>query len=89
MEKFHEATMLSSALFQALTFKALQLIALKLDRNQQYEVVKWAQAQIIAMDRHHGYTRSQKICGNKYLTLDIVDLNLSSILDIEYSCEDN
>lgn len=81
MEKCYEATMLSSALEQALTLKALQTIASRLDYTQRQEVVKWAQTQIQAMDSKNGYIRSQKLCGDKYLQVEPPGYDFPSVLD--------
>jgi hypothetical protein len=83
LEKCFEATMLSSALDQALTLRALQTIASRLDNTQRHEVVKWAEAQLIAMDGKHGYTRSQKLSGDKYFILQLTDLNFPSVFEAE------
>jgi hypothetical protein len=81
MEKCYEATMLSSAIDQALTLKALQTIASRLDETQRQEVVKWAQTQIQAMDNTNGYIRSQKLCADKYLQSNLINLNFPSVFN--------
>ncbi|BAY41750.1 hypothetical protein NIES2111_61460 (plasmid) [Nostoc sp. NIES-2111] len=81
MEKCYEATMISSALNQALTLKALQTIASRLDDTQRQEVVKWAQTQIQAMDNKNEYIRSQKLCADKYLQSNLINLNFPSVFN--------
>jgi hypothetical protein len=82
MEHCYEATLISWALDQALTLKALQTIAKRLNQTEGQQVVAWAEVQLQAMDSRHGQANAQKLCGNKYLQVEPPCSNMPSVLDL-------
>ncbi len=80
MEQCYEATMISWAFNQALTLKALQTIAKRLNQTERKEVVAWAEVQLKTMDSRHGPTNAQKLCGDKYLGVEPDCSNMPSVL---------
>ncbi|MCC3594747.1 hypothetical protein, partial [Microcoleus sp. PH2017_28_MFU_U_A] len=68
MEHCYEMTMISVVLDQALTLKALQTIASRLNDTERSEVVTWAQAQALIMYRDG---KPENLCGDKYLQVEL------------------
>ena len=87
MEHCYEATMISWAFNQALTLKALQTIASRLNETERQEVVAWAELQLQTMDSKHGYANAKKLCGDKYLRVEMPCSDLPSVLDFLTSDE--
>ena len=80
MEHCYEATLIAWALDQSLTIKALQTIAKKLNKTERKEIVAWAEVQLQAMDSRHGQANAQKLCGDKYLRVELPYTNMLSVL---------
>jgi len=78
MEHCYEATMLSVVLDQALTLKALQTIASKLNDMERSEVAMWAQVQARTMSK---YAKPENLCGDKYLQVELPCFDIPSLLD--------
>ena len=78
MEHCYEATMLSGVIDRALTLKALQTIASKLNDTERSEVVTWAQAQALIMYRDG---KPENLCGDKYLQVELPSFDVPSLLD--------
>jgi len=87
MEHCYEATMISWAFNQALTLKALQTIASRLNDTERQEVVAWAELQLQTMDSRHGYANAEKLCGDKYLRAELPCSDVPSVLDFLTSDE--
>ncbi len=73
-----EATMLNQAANQGLIIKALRVIASKLNKDQSFEVVKWAQLQALALKPPRD---PEEICGDKYLQIELPCSDFPSVLD--------
>jgi hypothetical protein len=82
MEHCYEATLLSWALSQSRSLRVLRLLASRLNDTERKEVVVWAQAQLQAMSSH-GYTKSQQLCGDKYLQKEFPLSEIPSVLKLE------
>lgn len=78
MEHCYEATMLSGVIDRALTLKALQTIASKLNDTERSEVVTWAQAQALIMYRDG---KPENLCGDKYLQVELPSFDVPSLLE--------
>jgi hypothetical protein len=78
MEHCYEATMLSGVLDRALTLKALQTIASRLNDMERSEVAMWAQDQARIMYRDG---KPENLCGDKYLQVELPSFNVPSLLD--------
>jgi hypothetical protein len=57
IDRAYEATLIDHALDQALTLKALQAIAKRLNETEQKDVVAWAEIQMQTMSTRYGYAR--------------------------------
>lgn len=79
LEKCYEATLLSRALEQAMTLKALQTIASRLNDTERKEVVRWAEVQSQAMRRT---ALPENLCGDKYLQPKLPCTNVPSVLEL-------
>lgn len=78
MEYCYEELLLSTAFDIALTLKALQTIASRLNDTERSEVVAWAQIQAKTMSR---YGKPENLCGDKYLQVELPCFNTPSLLD--------
>ncbi|MCC3601241.1 MULTISPECIES: hypothetical protein [unclassified Microcoleus] len=78
MEHCYEMTMISGVLDQALTLKALQTIASRLNDMERKEVAMWAQAQALIMYRDG---KPENLCGDKYLQVELPCFDVPSLLD--------
>ncbi|MEG3927918.1 MULTISPECIES: hypothetical protein [unclassified Microcoleus] len=78
MEHCYEATMLSGVIDRALTLKALQTIASKLNDTERKEVAMWAEIQARTMSR---YGKPENLCGDKYLQVELPCFDVPSLLD--------
>jgi hypothetical protein len=78
MEHCYEELMLSQVLDRALTLKALQTIASRLNDTERSEVVLWAQAQARIMYRDG---KPENLCGDKYLQVELPSFDVPSLLD--------
>lgn len=78
MEYCYEATLLGGAFPQALTLKALQTIASRLNDTERQEVVTWAENQTLARTKRE---KPEILCGSKYLQVKLPKADLPSILD--------
>ncbi|MBE9097647.1 hypothetical protein [Tychonema sp. LEGE 07203] len=78
MEYCYEMTMISVVLDQALTLKALQTIASRLNDMERKEVAMWAQAQALIMYRDG---KPENLCGDKYLQVELPCFDVPSLLD--------
>jgi hypothetical protein len=78
MEHCYEATMLSGVIDRALTLKALQTIASRLNDTERSEVVAWAEAQARIMYRDG---KPENLCGDKYLQVELPCFDVPSLLD--------
>lgn len=78
MEHCYEMTMISVVLDQALTLKALQTIASRLNDTERKEVAMWAQAQALIMYRDG---KPENLCGDKYLQVELPCFDVPSLLD--------
>ena len=78
MEHCYEMTMISVVLDQALTLKALQTIASKLNDMERSEVAMWAQDQARIMYRDG---KPENLCGDKYLQVELPCFDVPSLLD--------
>ncbi len=78
MEHCYEMTMISGVLDQALTWKALQTIASRLNDMERKEVAMWAQAQALIMYRDG---KPENLCGDKYLQVELPCFDVPSLLD--------
>jgi hypothetical protein len=77
LEKCYEATLLSKAISQGMTFKAMQTITQRLTIEQRSEVVYWAQLQVQAIYRSFRQKYLHQLCNDRYLK---TELPCSSIL---------
>ena len=78
MEHCYEELMLSQVLDRALTLKALQTIASKLNDTERSEVAMWAEIQARTMSR---YAIPENLCGDKYLQVELPCFDVPSLLD--------
>lgn len=78
MEFCYEEVLLYRAFNIALTLKALQTIASRLNDTERSEVVMWAQAQARIMYRDGN---PENLCGDKYLQVELPCFNVPSLLD--------
>jgi len=78
MEHCFEATILSGVIDRALTLKALQTIASRLNDTERSEVVTWAQAQARILYRGGN---PENLCGDKYLQVELPCFDVPSLLD--------
>jgi len=78
MEHCYEELLLSVAFDQALTLKALQTIASRLNDTERSEVVTWAEAQALIMYRDG---KPENLCGDKYLQVELPCFDVPSLLD--------
>jgi|JI91814CRNA_FD_contig_31_2707400_length_1508_multi_6_in_0_out_0_2 hypothetical protein len=78
MEHCYEMTMISVVLDQALTLKALQTIASRLNDMERSEVAMWAQDQARIMYRDG---KPENLCGDKYLQVELPCFDVPSLLD--------
>jgi hypothetical protein len=78
MEHCYEMTMISVVLDQALTLKALQTIASRLNDTERSEVAMWAQDQARIMYRDG---KPENLCGDKYLQVELPSFDVPSLLD--------
>lgn len=78
MEHCYEELMLSQVLDRALTLKALQTIAPRLNDTEHSEVMMWAQAQARIMYRDG---KPENLCGDKYLQVELPSFDVPSLLD--------
>lgn len=79
MEHCFEATMLSGVIDRALTLKALQTIASRLNDTERSEVVTWAQAQARILYRGGN---PENLCGDKYLQVELPCFDVPSLLAV-------
>jgi hypothetical protein len=77
LEKCYEATLLSGAMSQGMTFKALQTIAQRLTVEQRSDVVHWAKLQVQAISHLFREENLRQLCGDRYLK---TELPCSSVL---------
>ena len=78
MEHCYEELLLSVAFDRALTLKALQTIASRLNDMERKEVAMWAQAQALIMYRDG---KPENLCGDKYLQVELPCFDVPSLLD--------
>ncbi|TAG36410.1 MAG: hypothetical protein EAZ33_24205, partial [Oscillatoriales cyanobacterium] len=64
---------------QALTLKALQTIASRLNDMERKEVAMWAQAQALIMYRDG---KPENLCGDKYLQVELPCFDVPSLLGL-------
>ncbi|NJL51441.1 MAG: hypothetical protein HC930_03095 [Hydrococcus sp. SU_1_0] len=75
MEHCYEATLLRRVIEQALTLKALKIIASKMNQEEYNEVIKWAEKQVIA--RKIGIPKLEYLQPEKYFQISPrIDLTL-------------
>ena len=78
MEHCYEELLFSVAFDRALTLKALQTIASRLNDTERSEVVTRAEAQARIMYRDG---KPENLCGDKYLPVELPCFDLPSLLD--------
>jgi hypothetical protein len=77
--------MLVQAVEQAMTVKALRIVASNLNEQQRLEVVRWAQLQALALKPPRD---PEEICGDKYLQVEPPCSDFPSVLDLPLSDEE-
>ncbi|KST65683.1 hypothetical protein [Mastigocoleus testarum] len=81
MKPCFESVLLRQALDSTLIFKALRIIACKLDPKEQKEVVDWAENQFQRIYSHRPkIQQSGRLCGGKYLLSELPELDESLVL---------
>lgn len=80
LEQSYEATLLSQALTQALTFRSLRFLAQHLTLDQQNELLSWAAEQHRAISAKYGPDRIRNLCGHRYLRPDLPEIGSASVL---------
>ncbi|AFZ23830.1 hypothetical protein Cylst_1546 [Cylindrospermum stagnale PCC 7417] len=76
--KCFEATMLTVAMRQTETMKALQAIAKNLNQAERQEVAAWGIAQALALSPR---IKPETLCGDKYLQIELPWCDFPSVLD--------
>lgn len=71
LEKCFESTLLSQAISQGMTFKALQIIAQRLSLEELLEVVDWAELQLKASRFYSTEDDVTKLYGSEYLQTEL------------------